>query len=266
MATDPKDALPPRLDPACTCVCHSQPGVMHVAPCCREADPKDAEIARLHQQCEDHDAAWSERVAALTANLRHIIAERDETFALMLARAEKAEADCAQGQRDYCDLKDRHDAHFSAWQSAKLRAEKAEAALAEVREETIRLNKATDADYAKRLSESQALMAAAFEVAARLCDETADEALEESGPASRMISAWFRSQAKAIRALAPADAQAALDARDKAKIEEGRIAGLREAAKIAQSLHDRAATKGQVLNRNTVGKAILAKIKEAEDG
>ena len=35
--------------------------------------------------------------------------------------------------------------------------------------------------------------------------------------------------------------EAALDAR----IKEGRIAGLREAAKIAQSLHDRAATKGQ---------------------
>jgi len=28
-----------------------------------------AEIARLHQQWEDHDAAWSERVAALTATL-----------------------------------------------------------------------------------------------------------------------------------------------------------------------------------------------------
>ena len=47
MTTDPRDALPPRLDPACTCVCHSQPGVMHVAPCCRVVDPKDAEIARL---------------------------------------------------------------------------------------------------------------------------------------------------------------------------------------------------------------------------
>src|SRR5690606_30900030 len=54
------------------------------------------------------------------------------------------------------------------------RAEKAEAALVAVREETIRLNKATDADYAKRLSESQALLAMAFEVAADACDNYAE--------------------------------------------------------------------------------------------
>lgn len=57
MTTDPRDALPPRLDPACTCVCHSQPGVMHVAPCCREADPRDAEIARLRMALAESEAA-----------------------------------------------------------------------------------------------------------------------------------------------------------------------------------------------------------------
>ena len=70
MTTDPKDALPPRLDPTCACICHSQPGIAHIAPCCRapasdnmmdailsnpdggqwaetsSPDPKDAEIAR----------------------------------------------------------------------------------------------------------------------------------------------------------------------------------------------------------------------------
>ena len=90
-------------------------------------------------------------------------------------------------------------------------------------------------------------------VSRQACDEAAD-ALEAQA-ASRAIRAAVPT---------PADAQAALDARINAAREEGRFAGLREAAKIAQSLHDRAATKGQVLNRNTVGKAILAKIKETE--
>ena len=43
------------------------------------------------------------------------------------ARLAAAEADRDQGRRDYCDLMDRHDAHFVSWQSAKARAEKAEA-------------------------------------------------------------------------------------------------------------------------------------------
>jgi len=131
--TDPRDALPPRLDPTCTCVCHSQPGVMHFAPCCREADPRDAEIAdrlqliarslpdgvskksceminaggeaiarllaeiaRLHQQWEDQDAAWSERVAVLSAALAE--SEAAAEGALMILVQTQAERDAALAQ------------------------------------------------------------------------------------------------------------------------------------------------------------------------
>lgn len=30
------DKPAPRLDPQCQCICHTQPGVMHFAACCRE--------------------------------------------------------------------------------------------------------------------------------------------------------------------------------------------------------------------------------------
>lgn len=53
--------------------------------------------------------------------------ERDRQKAADLIEAMRADRE--QGARDYCDLMDRHDAHFVAWQSAKTRAEKAEAAL-----------------------------------------------------------------------------------------------------------------------------------------
>lgn len=101
------------------------------------------------------------------------------------------------------------------------------------------------------LSESQALLAMAFEVAAH----------EVRGS---NLGLTIGDVADDVLSLTSTDAQAALDARINAARKEGRIMGLREGAAIAQSLHDRAATKGQVLNRNTVGKAILAKIKEVE--
>lgn len=45
---------PPKLDPNCQCICHTQPGVMHVAACCRvpemvsrsEADAMVAAVLR----------------------------------------------------------------------------------------------------------------------------------------------------------------------------------------------------------------------------
>lgn len=77
MTTDPKDALPPRLDPACTCICHSQPGVMHVAPCCWEADPKDVEIARLVAELAESEAA-AEGAFMILAQTQ---AERDAALA-----------------------------------------------------------------------------------------------------------------------------------------------------------------------------------------
>lgn len=44
-------------------------------------DPRDAEIARLQKLWDDHDAAWSERVAGLTAALHKAEAERDAALA-----------------------------------------------------------------------------------------------------------------------------------------------------------------------------------------
>lgn len=91
MTTDSRDALPPRLDPTCTCICHTQPGVVHFAPCCRETDPKDDEIARLTAALAEAEAAeegalmilvqtQAERDAALAqvARLQHLIREASD--------------------------------------------------------------------------------------------------------------------------------------------------------------------------------------------
>ena len=55
-----------------------------------------AEIARLHQQWEDHDAAWSERVAVLTAALAE--SEAAAEGALMILVQTQAERDAALAQ------------------------------------------------------------------------------------------------------------------------------------------------------------------------
>ncbi len=131
-----------------------------------------------------------------------------------------------------------------------LRAEKAEAAL----------------------TESQAREAAAYEVAAGLP--------QDPNWIWRFEPRWSaRDLSDAIRALTPAEAQAALDARDKAKVEEGRIMGLREAADLCKPKKAKtdwgnrwtpatknpqsAAAQGA---RRQCYDAILAKIKEAENG
>lgn len=172
------------------------------------------------------------------------------------ARAEKAEA----------EVEERHQLHLEQVRITHEwieRYDKAEATLSECQaaEEgamMILTQTFIERDAARKaLSESQALLAMAYEVAAMLP--------QDPNWIWRFEPRWSaRDLSDAIRALTPADAKAALDARINAAKDEGRIAGLREAAEIAQSLHDRAATKGQVLNRNTVGKAILAKIKEAK--
>lgn len=59
-------------------------------------DPKDTEIARLHQQWEDQDAAWSERVAMLTAALAE--SEAAAEGALMILVQTQAERDAALAQ------------------------------------------------------------------------------------------------------------------------------------------------------------------------
>lgn len=145
------------------------------------------------------------------------------------------------------------------------RAEKAEAALSEIREETIRLNKATDADYAKRLSESQALLAMWPEVAAVWCEKHAVQSVGEMAmPEPVPDEAWASNHqgvkySQQLRALTPADAQAALDARINAAREEGRVMGLREAADIC-------VVDDTAWDWDECRDAILAKIKEAENG
>ena len=52
--------------------------------------------------------------------------------------------------------------------------------------------------------EARAQVAAAFEYAAKLCDDTAQEALDESGTCSRILWTWFCGQSSAIRAIDPA--------------------------------------------------------------
>lgn len=202
-----------------------------------------------------------QNLAALVAELRHANAARAEA----IKRAEKAEADCAQGQRDYCDLKDRHDAHFSAWQSAKLRAEKAEAALSEsqaTEEGAMMILTQTfiERDVARKaLSESQALLAMLH----RAITEASDPdfiwgAMDNVHDMDAGLEEFAKAASRAIRAAVPtpADAQAALDARINAAREEGRIAGLREAAEICNVSY------GDGLGR--AHGTIIAKIKEAE--
>lgn len=81
MTTDPKDALPPRLDPTCACICHTQPGVMHFAPCCRETDPRDAEIARLTAELASGSFYKESDIDALMARAEKAEAERDAALA-----------------------------------------------------------------------------------------------------------------------------------------------------------------------------------------
>lgn len=169
---------------------------------------------------------------------------RDAEIARLTARAEKAEAALSEAHRQQrdSDKKLRNQRHEINW----------------LRHQQVVLKAA--------LSESQALLAAAFEAAARLCDETADEALEESGPRSRMIYVWFRGQAKAIRALTPADAQAALDARINAAKEEGRVLGLREGVECCTTVIDHNLELSIQTGAYRCKEAILSKIKEAENG
>ena len=95
--------------------------------------------------------------------------------------------------------------------------------------------------------EARAQVAMAYEAAARLCDDTAQEALDESGTCSRTLWTWFHGQSSAIRALTPADAAAALAARDAAMRNEGR----RQAAEIARA--DAQSETGPILRRRLSG-------------
>ena len=251
-------------------------------------------------------------LAALVAKLRHA----DEYEPLGHDGWEAADALEAQAA-EIARLTQLFDLSQKTTEAVLDRAEKAEAALAEVREETIRLNKATDADYAKRLSESRAAEEGAMMILAQTIAErdAARKALTESQALlamwpevaeyhlteyelqvligtsisgcnmapDRVFSlpmAWHRLHAiglidrtdglavitdagrkvlDGIFKRTPAEAQAALDARINAAKEEGRIAGLREAAVIC-------VVDDTAWDWDECRAAILAKIKEAENG
>lgn len=122
MTTDPKNPLPPRLDPTCTCICHTQPGVMHVAPCCWEADPKDAEIARLTAELAESEAAAE--------------------GALMILVQTQAERDAANAE-----ARERRDLHAQAIARLVLMERERDAALAQVARLQHRIRMASDPDF-----------------------------------------------------------------------------------------------------------------------
>lgn len=93
---------------------------------------------------------------------------------------------------------------------------------------TLRAQQAIIARLTAERDAALAQVAGAYEAAALFCDETAAEALDESGEASRILNVWFKGQARAIRALTPAAATAALDRIKR----QARAEGLRAAATI----------------------------------
>jgi len=145
------------------------------------------------------------------------------------------------------------DAAADAIEALTVRAEKAEAALSEAESINWRIapNMHTipsDHPLGKREADPfegpgetweaayhrvSALLATAFEVAANIA---VDMGVRYDG---RTVHYHIPDSVKPhIRALAPADAQAALDARINAAREEGRIMGLREGAEIAKNRHE----------------------------
>lgn len=113
------------------------------------------------------------------------------------------------------------------------------------REAVAKIAEATEAKMKAEaaLSESQALLAMAFEAAAQEADE------------HRHFAKGIECCGDCIRALTPADAQAALAARIDAAREEGRIIGLRELA-----------DEFNLPETQGIHRHILAKIKEVGHG
>lgn len=75
----------------------------------------------------DHDAIAEKVRNFLTTGQIFGIREVMSAYLDLYDEVMRLRADRKQGGLDYCDLMKRHDAHFVAWQSAKSRAEKAEA-------------------------------------------------------------------------------------------------------------------------------------------
>ena len=70
----------PRLDPNCQCICHTQPGVMHVAACCSAPSlASSPEVAALIREAEARGMERAAEMAlscgiAVNANQRDAIA------------------------------------------------------------------------------------------------------------------------------------------------------------------------------------------------
>lgn len=47
----------PKRDPNCTCICHTQPGVMHVADCCR-SPMTDKAPEKIWANCDGNSQTW----------------------------------------------------------------------------------------------------------------------------------------------------------------------------------------------------------------
>lgn len=207
--------------------------------------------------------AQAAEIARLTAErdayARHLNDER-ENYAEQIGRAEKAEAALAETNRvaiakvaEATEARMKAEAERDQWAA---REGAAANTIINLNAELLTAHQA--------LSESQALLAMWPEVAAKIAHE-GTLATEDDG-----IAAWIRDR---IRALTPAAAQATLDARINAAKEEGRIMGLREAAKLIDEGFDRGiAPKVEQCAHDRYGwedcescasAAILAKIKEA---
>ena len=169
---------------------------------------------------------------------------RHSDYAALLTRLQEVEAERIQGQRDYCDLMDRHDAHFSAWRSAKLRAEQAEAALTEAR----RLARQTEQMLHGWEREAREMKARAEQAEAALTEARAETAAVIEAIIELLVAVGIAGDADAdplataLRGVTPASTTAALDeikrqAREEALREERARAMLRRGMNAPEDPH-----------------------------
>ena len=136
------------------------------------------------------DAAWSERVAVLTVALHKTEAERDAALA-QVARLqhlirEASDPDFLWGAMDNVNDMDVGITEFANAASRAIRAAIPDPSALSRRDAQMRAEGRKEG----------------LREAAALCDDTAQEALEESGVESRTLWMWFRGQRDAILAAA----------------------------------------------------------------
>lgn len=188
-------------------------------------DPKDAEIARLmaeRRMIVSHATMGQTDGEGLSVNAISvkITALRNELYQDGAARAEKAEAErdaaLAQVAGAYEAAKEFADEWDTIERLLPFMDDKSNACAHtgqhEARERIANgIRALTPADALAALSRRDAQMRAegrkeGLREAAALCDDTAQEALEESGAESRTIWTWFRGQRDAILAAAEREA------------------------------------------------------------